>query len=156
MWLAGGTPQVVASLFLSRRSSWERAPWGPRIQPVARDIRPFVLALLTKETGVVGPLPLLVYLVFGRERGGWPLPRPAWFQWTGALAPWALVWTAYLAFQAYGFNSYGGLRGMYKARLGDHVILNGFVTVVSCSARTPRRPTRRRTSRRCPRSSMQA
>ena len=127
MWLAGGTPQVVASLFLlAAILVGARAVEAPGFSPWLATFGLFVLALLTKETGVVGPLLLLVYLVFGRERGGWPLPRLAWVQWTGALAPWALVWTAYLAFQAYGFNFVRLVSGgMYKARLGDHVILNG-------------------------------
>jgi hypothetical protein len=126
MWLAGGMPQVVASLFLlAAILVGAHAVESPRFSVWLATFGLFVLALLTKETGVVGPLLFLVYLVFGREGGGAPLPRLPWRARIVMLAPWALVWTAYLAFQAYGFGFARLVAGgMYKASLGGHVIPN--------------------------------
>jgi hypothetical protein len=126
MWLAGGMPQVVATLFLLAAvlmaARW--AEGGGSGFPFTAFVLS-LLAILTKETGVVAPLLLAVYLAFGRDRVETPGARLPWRAWAVALAPWAVAWPVYLFFQAYGFNfSRLVAGGMYKASLGGHVVSN--------------------------------
>src|SRR5262249_10413692 len=109
MWLAGGTAQILASLFVllsvTALSRWVNGE--SRVALTAAWLFA-VCAMLTKETGVVA-VPLLgVFLVWGTADGvsttqqngaRWPLARIA--RW---VLPLAAALAAYLAFEAFGFR----------------------------------------------------
>jgi Dolichyl-phosphate-mannose-protein mannosyltransferase len=126
MWLAGGTAQILATLFvLMAVVSMSRGIEGQsRVALVSAFV--FTLcAMLTKETGVVAPALLVVFVLWGSadrtpKWEQWPLGRIA--RW---LLPWTAAWAAYLAVEAFGFRFQRLIgSGAYKAQFGPHVISN--------------------------------
>jgi hypothetical protein len=125
MWLAGGMPQLLATFFLlmavAAGSRWAE---GRGTAWVAAAFVLSLLAVLSKETGVVAPLLLIVDFAYRGGAGGgqritFPQRRLAL-----ALTPWLLAWPAYLWFQAYGFRFPRLMAsGMYRVSLDGRVVI---------------------------------